>query len=700
MSIGNFHMLLKHPKVPQFQITSSQDSIDEGNSFTITLDTQRIPDGTTVGYTISGVTLSDLSTPASLTGNFTVTNSTDSLSVGTNINDDVYIFVLGVAGIEHGVWRYSVNPDLSDPQFLNKLVDTGGQILGMYFKYDGSLLFLQDASNDQFRRYTFTAAPDPDQWNLVPTGGPTTASYGTVGSNHQGMWISSAGTTLFQVDRDLKYILQNTISAWNPFNPGSPSRFLDISATATLPSGISVKPDGTKAFVSCLASPQAVLEYSGTAFQCNTWTLTNSFSFAGDFPSDVYVTDAGTEMYVSSDNHKIYYCTLSTPWDLSTASLVNTWDLSSTLTEVFAVYVAKPTAEVFKITLDTTDSASNRTGSRFANVVINDVELPAPSQADYLVPGSYSFVVPEGLTEVSAVVVGGGGGGAGGSGHPSGTSYSYGQGGSGGAGGGLAYGTFPVTPGETLNIVVGQGGARGNRGGFVESTLPGQVDKSGSFGTDGAPSSIHRSGTSLLFASGGAGGQGGVSPVTAGGYFTRSGGIGGSSSGTERDDGGVGGSGGPSYLVLGGGGGGAAGYAGGGGGGGGETSLPYFQGGRVNPGGALGGGGAGGDSGQRGADTLYNATDGIGHLGGDVGITGLGLSGSTNTNNNGGTGSPSSVANVGAGGGGGGGGGKTTTGFIFLESRSGIRGNDGAVRIIWGDPSTTREYPSTNTGNV
>jgi hypothetical protein len=63
----------------------------------------------------------------------------------------------------------------------------------------------------------------------------------------------------------------------------------------------------------------------------------------------------------------------------------------------------------------------------------------------FTVPGTYSWVVPTGVTSISFVLVGGGGGGA----------YS----GSGGGGGALAYkNSLTVVPGDTLTIVVGAGG--------------------------------------------------------------------------------------------------------------------------------------------------------------------------------------------------------------------------------------------------
>lgn len=103
----------------------------------------------------------------------------------------------------------------------------------------------------------------------------------------------------------------------------------------------------------------------------------------------------------------------------------------------------------------------------------------------YSSPGTYSFVVPLGVTSVSISASGGAGGGASGwtgrSGGVKGepvviTPYFGGDGGSAAS----VTKTLSVTPGETLTVVVGSGGAGGTApGGTVYNTA-----NPGSAGTD------------------------------------------------------------------------------------------------------------------------------------------------------------------------------------------------------------------------
>lgn len=70
---------------PAYQLSRSADSASEGTAFTITLSTLNVPSGTSVPYTITGVTSADIN-GASLTGNFVV-GSSDVLTVNVTADE-------------------------------------------------------------------------------------------------------------------------------------------------------------------------------------------------------------------------------------------------------------------------------------------------------------------------------------------------------------------------------------------------------------------------------------------------------------------------------------------------------------------------------------------------------------------------------------------------------------------------------------
>jgi len=276
--------------------------------------------------------------------------------------------------------------------------------------------------------------------------------------------------------------------------------------------------------------------------------------------------------------------------------------------------------------------------------------FPVGQQA-YTTAGTFTFTVPNGCTSISAVVIGGGGGGA--------SSQDSDETGAGGGGGALAYQTsIAVTPGESLTVVVGSAGAAGAAG--------------GNNGGAGGQSNINRSGTNLVAANGGAGGQWRGGAAAGGTVATGTGGSGGSGgAGSDRNPSGG--------TNTGGGGGGAGGYSGNGGNGGSAAAGTALA-------GAAGAGGGGGGGGSGASNTARG--------GGGVGILGAGANGTAGASNgNGGGGSGGANGTFAGGNYGGGGAGASGSNTNF----AGGGGSVGAVRIIWG---TGRSYPSTSVADA
>jgi hypothetical protein len=318
--------------------------------------------------------------------------------------------------------------------------------------------------------------------------------------------------------------------------------------------------------------------------------------------------------------------------------------------------------------------ANNAFGNSPPSAPSNSVTPVVQGQQEFTTAGTFSWIAPAGATSVSVVTVGGGGGG--------GTPVWPGGGNSGG-GGGLGYkNNYTVVPGNSYTVVVGAGG-----------TTP--ASTYGGTGNGGNGSESYFINASIVRGGGGTGGDAG-SVVGVGGSYTGDGGGTGGTAGTRQSgfsgSSGAGGSGGA---------GGAGGYSGNGGNGGNASSTSTGSGSNGTAGSGGGGGGGGGAGWFHFADGRYagsviNGGGGVSLLG--QGVNGTAGLGQTNTEYpdygttfSGGGG----VGGTGTGYGGGGSGGASGAAF----SGSGASpGGGGAVRIIW--PGTTRQFPSTNTGNV
>jgi hypothetical protein len=87
---------------PSYALSATPNSLNEGGTFTITLTTTDVANNTTVPYTITGVASADID-GASLTGSFTVVNSTASITftVTADFNtegDETFVLTLNTIG--------------------------------------------------------------------------------------------------------------------------------------------------------------------------------------------------------------------------------------------------------------------------------------------------------------------------------------------------------------------------------------------------------------------------------------------------------------------------------------------------------------------------------------------------------------------------------------------------------------------------
>jgi len=305
----------------------------------------------------------------------------------------------------------------------------------------------------------------------------------------------------------------------------------------------------------------------------------------------------------------------------------------------------------------TVNGLTNGTSYTFQVTAINAFgESPGSPVSNAIIPnelgqrlytqGTFTFIVPIGVTSVSVVCVGGGGA----------CGYSSPNA---GAGGGLRYkNSIAVTPGQSIAVVAASTSYYGSPGG------------NSSFGTNGSDAFY-------FFAGGGQ-----TSGLTGGT---------GTTIGSGADGGGNGGANSGQFM----GGGGAGGYSSDGGGGGSNGSGA----------GGSGGGGGGGYGAYNGS--FFSVYCGSG---GGVGVLGAGASGSggygssatadeatkQGTGGSGGTTGPYyNQAVAGEYGGGGGG--------SYVYANNYMFGAPGAVRIIYpasGGSISPRTFPSTNTGDL
>ena len=197
--------------------------------------------------------------------------------------------------------------------------DTSG--LAITFKTDGTKMYMGGNTNDTIYQYSLSTA-----WDV------STASYDSVSfsvsaqeATIRDIVFNNDGTGMYIVGSTNDTVYQYTLStAYDLSTASYASKSFSVSTQAAAPTGIAFNDTGTKLFVVDITT-QNVFQYSlSTAYDISTASYTSvSFSVTSQesSPREVEFNSEGTKFFiVGTGNDTVYQYTLTTAYDLSTAS--------------------------------------------------------------------------------------------------------------------------------------------------------------------------------------------------------------------------------------------------------------------------------------------------------------------------------------------------------------------------------------------
>lgn len=194
------------------------------------------------------------------------------------------------------------------------------------FSYDGTRMWI--LRND-------TTADAIWQWNLSTAWDIRTATYASQNFNLEsqdnqvgpGMYFKQDGLTFFTIGAQNDSVYEYTMTTANDLSTVSYSgNSFSVSAQDNTPRAVWFKPDGLKFYV--LGNTDAVRSYTmSTAWDVTTATYDNvSFSVQAQDtdPEGLTFSEDGSKFfYAGATSNSIFEYNMSTPWDLSTASYNN-----------------------------------------------------------------------------------------------------------------------------------------------------------------------------------------------------------------------------------------------------------------------------------------------------------------------------------------------------------------------------------------
>lgn len=236
------------------------------------------------------------------------------------------------------VFEYSLSTpwDLSTASFVYPSTDylTVGSTYkpyGVFFKPDGTEMYIAGGTSSIFEYHLSTA------WDITTATFFKTLNVSTQDLSPKGVFFKEDGSKMQMLGGFGRTVDQYNIQAgqyWN-IEYASSNGDVSVSGEESTPEGFFIDPTGKKMYVTGTAGDD-INEYN-IAF--GSWDVrymnyVRNFSVSSQdtAPSDVFFKDDGTKMYVlGRDTQRIYEYDLSTAWNISSASYLQSSDSIASL---------------------------------------------------------------------------------------------------------------------------------------------------------------------------------------------------------------------------------------------------------------------------------------------------------------------------------------------------------------------------------
>jgi hypothetical protein len=243
----------------------------------------------------------------------------------------------------------------------------------LFFSPDGLKMYvLGDVGND-VNEYNLSTA-----WVISSAVFVTNFSVSSQETNPAGLFFRADGTKMYMVGATNDTVYQYTLSTpWSVATASYDSISFSVASQEATPSGLWFKPNGLSMYM-VGSSGDLVYQYTlSTAWNVSTATFLQSFSVAGQetSPNSVVFTGDGSRMFVLGDaGNDVNVYNLTTPWDISTAAFVNVFSVSGQDTAPLGLYI-KPDGTKMYMVGAATDTVYQYT------VPSIDIQLTGPTSA-------------------------------------------------------------------------------------------------------------------------------------------------------------------------------------------------------------------------------------------------------------------------------------------------------------------------------
>jgi DNA-binding beta-propeller fold protein YncE len=280
------------------------------------------PDGTkfyVVGYTGDAVYEYDMTTAWDVsTASYSQSFSVSSQETGPRgiffKPDGTKLYVTGSTGDDVNEYDLSTAWDISTASYSQNFSVGAQETLpqDVQFKSDGTKMYIMGSSGDDINEYNLSTA-----WDISTASYSQNFSVAAQDGFPSSLFWRPDGTQFFMIGYSNDNINVYTVDTY----------IFSVRTQDGLPLGVSFKDDGTKMYI-CGDAGNDINEYSlTTAWDIRTASYVTNFSVSSQStnPQDIAWKADGTSFYIVSiaPSVAVYQYNLTTAWDISTASYAN-----------------------------------------------------------------------------------------------------------------------------------------------------------------------------------------------------------------------------------------------------------------------------------------------------------------------------------------------------------------------------------------
>ena len=247
-------------------------------------------------------------------------------------------------------------PDIANASYDSvsfSVTNEEGSPSGLFFKPDGAKMYVIGYSNDVVAEYDLSTS-----WDVSTAVVNQTTSISAQEGVSMDLFFKPDGTKMYIVGQDTDNVYEYDLStAWDISTKTYNSNSLAVGSQENTPRAMFFKPDGTKMYI---VGPQndTVYQYAlSTAWDVSTGSFETGKTFSvtsqDTQPQGLFFSPDGTTMFVSGNTtDSVYKYTLSTAWDVSTASYASeSVDLSSENAAIDGVFFKPDGSKMYVIGL-------------------------------------------------------------------------------------------------------------------------------------------------------------------------------------------------------------------------------------------------------------------------------------------------------------------------------------------------------------